>query len=69
MARAQHLKCIQKSIEHIYRQYSDKLLNQKQYLALIKPIDQAIDQLEMATLLDTPVLKATFLRHTLTLES
>jgi len=40
-----------------YKQYKDGLISEKQYLALIKPIDQAIDKLEMSTLPDNPVLK------------
>ena len=44
-------------LEKEYKHYKDGLISEKQYLSLIKPIDQAIDRVEMATLQELPVLK------------
>jgi hypothetical protein len=44
-------------LESIYHFYKRGAISEKQYLTLIKPIDQAIDNIEMSTLRDNPVLK------------
>ena len=44
-------------LERKYQQYKGGAISEKQYLALIKPIDQAIDNIEISTLRDNPVLK------------
>ena len=40
-----------------YIAYRSGEFSEEEYLAYAKPIDEAIDRLEMATLRDTPVLK------------
>ena len=40
-----------------YITYKEGLISQQEYLKRIKPIDQAIDNIEMSTLQDTPALK------------
>ena len=48
-------------LEKEYKQYKDGLISEKQYLTLIKPIDQAIDNIEMSTLQNTLALKGSSL--------
>ena len=48
---------LQKQLKSEYDFYKSGTISEKQYLALIKPIDQAIDNIEMSTLRDNPVLK------------
>jgi len=55
------LRLLQKMLEEYYGQYRSGKITQKEYLALIKPIDQVIDNLEMATLQDIPALKGSSL--------
>ena len=59
------LKRLQKKLEEQYRFYCLGIISEKEYLNRAKPIDQAIGQLEMATLSDTPVLKEAFALHAL----
>ena len=54
------LRLLQKMLEEYYGQYRSGEITEKEYLILIKPIDQAIDNLEMATLQDIPVWKEAF---------
>ena len=51
------LKLMQKMLEENYKQYITGEITEKEYLIRIKPIDQAIDKLEISTLQDTPALK------------
>ncbi len=51
------LRLLQKMLEEYYGQYRAGEISEKEYLILIKPIDEAIDNLEMATLLDIPALR------------
>ena len=55
------LRLLQKMLEEYYGQYRSGEISEKEYLALIKPIDQAIDNLEMATLRDIPALRGSSL--------
>lgn len=48
------LRLLQRMMQEYYEQYSSGEINEKEYLDLIRPIDQAIDNMEMATLRDTP---------------
>ena len=40
-----------------YITYKEGRISQQEYLKRVKPIDQAIDNIEMSTLQDTPALK------------
>jgi len=51
------LKLMQKMLTVNYELYKTGVLTQSEYIERIKPIDKAIDKLEMATLQGTPVLK------------
>jgi len=51
------LKRLQKMLMRGYIAYRSGELSEEAYLAYAKPIDKAIERLEMATLLDTPVLR------------
>ena len=57
------LRLLQKMLEEYYGQYRSGEITEKEYLILIKPIDEAIGNLEMATLRDTPVWKEAFSQH------
>ena len=57
MYHHQNLDHLHQRLELAYAQYKDCTISEKQYIALIKPIDQAIDNMEMSTLRDNPVLK------------
>ncbi len=48
-------------LEKEYKQYKDGSISEKQYLTLIKPIDEAIDNIEISTLQDTLALKGSSL--------
>ena len=52
-------------LEENYNQYISGEISQKEYLIRIKPIDEEIGNLEMATLQDTFVLRGSFLQHAL----
>ena len=54
---------MQKMLEENYKQYISGEITQKEYIRRIKPIDQAIDKLEMSILQDTPALKGSSLLH------
>ena len=57
------LGLLQKMLEEYYGKYSSGEISEKEYLTLIKPIDEAIDNIEMATLLDSSVLPEAFSKH------
>ena len=63
------LRLLQKMLEEYYGQYRSGEITEKDYLTLIKPIDQAIDNLEMATLQDIPALRGSSLPLSHTPES
>ncbi len=52
---SQNLDHLHKRLELAYKWYKNGIISEEDYLVFIKPIDQAIDSLEMSTLLDTPV--------------
>ena len=52
-----NLDHLHQRLELAYAQYKDCTISEKQYFELIKLIDQAIDNIEMSTLQDNPVLK------------
>ncbi len=62
------LEVLQKQLEAYYEEYRLGEITKKEYLILVKPIDEAIGNLEMATLQDTPVWKEAFLQHSQTPE-
>ncbi len=51
------LSQLQKILEEHYLHYQRGKINEKEYLIRIKPIDEAIGKLEMATLQGTPALR------------
>ncbi len=51
------LKLMQKMLEENYKQYLFGEITQTEYITRIKPIDEAIDKLEMSTLQDILALK------------
>ncbi len=57
MHRNNTLQQLQKMLMDEYLSYREGTISEKEYLIRIKPIDKAIDNLEMATLRDTPALK------------
>ena len=58
------LKLLQKILQENYKLYISGEITEKEYLTRIKPIDQAIDKIEMATLLqDTPACEISPLKH------
>jgi len=54
------LKLMQRMLAVNYRAYRSGEISQEEYIKRIKPIDQAIDKLEMTILQDSPVLKGSF---------
>ena len=48
---------LQKILEENYKQYISGEITEKEYLTQVKPIDEAIGKLEMATLQGTPALR------------
>ena len=54
------LKLMQKMLEENYKQYINGEITEQEYIRRIKPIDEAIEKLEMATPQDNPVLKVSF---------
>ena len=63
------LRLLQKMLEEYYSQYRSGEITEKEYLILIKPIDEAIGNLEMATLQDILALRGSSLPHSHTPES
>ena len=56
-------RLLQKELEAQYKRYRSGEISEKEYRARAKPIDEAIGNLEMATLRDTPVWKEAFSQH------
>jgi hypothetical protein len=54
------LRLLQKMLEENYKLYKSGEISEKEYLTRVKPIDEAIGKLEMATLRDTPLWKEAF---------
>jgi len=54
------LKLMQKMLEENYKQYINGEITEQEYIRRIKPIDESIEKLEMATLQDILVLKESF---------
>ncbi len=52
-------------LEIEYKQYKYGFISEKEYCSRAKPIDMAIDKLEMATLQDMPVSQVTSSPHSL----
>jgi hypothetical protein len=63
------LRLLQKMLEEYYSQYRSGEITEKEYLILIKPIDEAIGNLEMATLQDILALRGSSSPHSHTPES
>lgn len=55
---------LKKRLLEEYRLYSKGSIDQYEYCMRIRPIDQAIDKLEMSTLQGTLDLKGSSLQHT-----
>ncbi len=53
-------KLLQKMLEENYKLYKSGEISEKEYLTRVKPIDEAIGELEMATLRGTPLWKEAF---------
>ncbi len=68
MFNENRLRQLQRELESHYKQYASGYISEKEYLIIVKPIDEAIDNLEMATLRGTPVWKEAFLQHSGKLE-
>ncbi len=62
------LQQLQKKLMDEYLSYKAGVITEKEYLIRAKPIDEAIGNLEMATLRDTPVWKEAFLQRSQTLK-
>jgi hypothetical protein len=63
MSKNHLLKKLQLKREDLYRKYRNNAMTEKEYLAAIKPLDEAIDDLEMSAMMDDPVLRKAFLSH------
>jgi len=68
MIYSKKLYQLQKNLEAEYYSYRQGFISEKEYCSRVKPIDIAISELEMSTLLGTPVLKEAFLQHALKLK-
>ena len=56
------LSVLRNRLTQEYYTYVEGLISQQEYLKRIKPIDQAIDNIEMSTLQDTPALRGSSLQ-------
>ena len=65
MTHITKLQQLQKILMDEYNSYRAGVISEKEYLIRARPIDMAIDNLEMATLQGTPVWKEAFSQHTL----
>ena len=63
MNSEQLLQQLQKKLMNEYLAYKDGTISEKEYLARAKPLDEAIGDLEMATLRDTPLWREVFSQH------
>ena len=52
-----------KRLSNLYHLYQKKCISKKEYCRRVKPIDQAIDKLEMSTLQGTLVWQEAFSLH------
>ena len=57
MKRETSLQELQGKLEAHYARYAAGEISQEEYLRRIKPLDEAIDNMEMATLRNTPAWK------------
>lgn len=57
------LSKLRKRLHNEYHLYTLGLINKNEYCIRVKPIDHAIDRLEMATLQGIPDVKESFLQH------
>ena len=64
MHRNNTLQQLQKMLMDEYLSYREGTISEKEYLIRAKPIDEAIDNLEMATLRGIPALRGSSLPHT-----
>jgi hypothetical protein len=55
MKKDTSLRELQRKLEAQYAHYTAGLISEEEYLRRIKPIDEAIDSLEMAIFWDTPI--------------
>ncbi len=62
MLNSSKLYQLQHRLQKKYEKYRDGSISEKEYITLIKPIDQEIDNIEMSTLRDTPALRGSFLQ-------
>ena len=60
MNNEQLLRQLQKKLMDEYNAYKDGAISEKEYITRAKPLDEAIGDLEMATLRDTPVWREAF---------
>ena len=63
------LKFLYRLLETYYTLYIEEKISEKEYLAYIKPIDQAISSIELSTLQDNPAQKESFLSQLLKLKN
>ena len=57
------LEQLHQMMQECYALYQIGIISEKEYLAAIKPLDKAIDTLEMATLKECFALKEAFSTH------
>lgn len=57
------LEQLYRQLEYLYQKYRANTISEQKYLDFVRPIDEAIGDLEKATLQDTPVWKEAFLQH------
>jgi len=63
------LKFLYTLLEAYYTLYKEEKISEEEYLVYIKPIDKAIDIIELSTLQDNPAQKESFLSQLLKLEN
>jgi hypothetical protein len=63
------LKFLYRLLEAYYIRYKEGKISEKEYLAYIKPIDKAINIIELSTLQDNPAQKESFLSQPQKLEN
>ena len=63
------LKFLYRLLKVYYTLYKEEKINEKEYLAHIKPIDKIIDSIELSTLQDNPVQKESSLLQLLKLKN
>ena len=65
MVYERKLYLLQKKLQSEYQSYRQGFISEQEYCIRARPIDKEIGELEIATLLGTPVLKESFLQHIL----